>query len=196
MQHVYRALEVISNEMDFIQSSLYSNSLKITKRNTGILYYECTNYFFEIEQEKDLKQYGASKEHRPNPIIQMDIMENTTSTLRASMGGNLPILMANQHGNSEIYDEQCSSDSINEETIENNQTLLFDNHAKDCRFDGSLNVAQAVAAIYDTGSNKMPLVSKQMRERLHFISNSLHNNHPTSSWQKIRYKLHQLLKLL
>ena len=61
LQHVYRALEVISKEMDFIKSSLYSNSLKISKRNTGILYYDCTNYFFEIEQEEGLKQYGASK---------------------------------------------------------------------------------------------------------------------------------------
>jgi len=73
LQHVYRALEVISKEMDFIQSSLYSNSLKISKRNTGILYYDCTNYFFEIEQEAGLKQYGPSKEHRPNPIIQMGL---------------------------------------------------------------------------------------------------------------------------
>lgn len=73
LQHVYRALEVISKEMDFIQSSLYSNSLKVSKRNTGILYYDCTNYFFEIEQGDGLKQYGASKEHRPNPIIQMGL---------------------------------------------------------------------------------------------------------------------------
>lgn len=73
LQHVYRALEVISKEADFIQSSLYSNSLKISKRNTGVLYYDCTNYFFEIEQEEGLKQYGASKEHRPNPIIQMGL---------------------------------------------------------------------------------------------------------------------------
>lgn len=73
IQHVYRALEVISKEMDFIQSSLYSNSLKLSKRNTGILYYDCTNYFFEIEQEEGLKQYGFSKEHRPNPIIQMGL---------------------------------------------------------------------------------------------------------------------------
>ncbi|MFZ3132285.1 MAG: transposase, partial [Desulfosporosinus sp.] len=70
---MYRALEVISKETDFIQSSLYCNSLKISKRNTGILYYDCTNYFFEIEQEDGLKQYGASKEHRPNPIIQMGL---------------------------------------------------------------------------------------------------------------------------
>ena len=73
LQHIYRALEVINKENDFIQSELYKNSLKISKRNTGILYYDCTNYFFEIEEENGLRQYGPSKEHRPNPIAQMGL---------------------------------------------------------------------------------------------------------------------------
>ena len=73
LHQVYRALEVIAKETDFIQSRLYKNSLKVSKRNTGILYYDCTNYFFEIEQESGLKQYGHSKEHRPNPIVQMGL---------------------------------------------------------------------------------------------------------------------------
>ncbi|MCK5775391.1 MAG: IS1634 family transposase [Bacteroidales bacterium] len=73
LQHIYRALEVISKEADYIQSKLYNNSLKVCDRNKGILYYDCTNYFFEIEQEDGLKQYGVSKEHRPNPIVQMGL---------------------------------------------------------------------------------------------------------------------------
>ena len=73
IQHIYRALEVISKETDFIQSELYKRSMKLSNRNTGILYYDCTNYFFEIEQEEGLKQYGYSKEHRPNPIVQMGL---------------------------------------------------------------------------------------------------------------------------
>lgn len=73
LQNIYRALEVINKENDFIQSELYKNSLKIVERNTGILYYDCTNYFFEIEEEEGLKQYGPSKEHRPNPIVQMGL---------------------------------------------------------------------------------------------------------------------------
>lgn len=73
IQHIYRALEVISKETDFIQSELYKNSLKLAGRNTGVLYYDCTNYFFEIELEEGLKQYGHSKEHRPNPIVQMGL---------------------------------------------------------------------------------------------------------------------------
>ena len=59
LQHVYRALEVLSDETDYIQSELYKNSLGICSRDKGILYYDCTNYFFEIEQEEGLKQYGV-----------------------------------------------------------------------------------------------------------------------------------------
>ncbi len=73
LQHIYRALEVIAKESDLIQAELYKNSLKLSKRNTGVLYYDCTNYFFEIEQEEGLKQYGYSKEHKPNPIVQMGL---------------------------------------------------------------------------------------------------------------------------
>ena len=73
LHHIYRALEVIAKETDFIQSQLYKNSLNLSKRNTSILYYDCTNYFFEIEQEDGLRQYGPSKEHRPNPIVQMGL---------------------------------------------------------------------------------------------------------------------------
>jgi transposase len=73
LQHIYRALEVIAKESDFIESSVYKNSLKISKRNTNVLYYDCTNYFFETEKADGLKQYGLSKEHRPTPIVQMGL---------------------------------------------------------------------------------------------------------------------------
>lgn len=64
LQHIYRALEVIAKENEFIQAELYKNSLKKAKRNTGVLYYDCTNFFFELEQEDGLKQYGPSKENK------------------------------------------------------------------------------------------------------------------------------------
>ena len=73
LHHIYRALSVLSKESDFIQSELYKNSSKIIKRQTGVLFYDCTNYFFEIESEDGIKKYGPSKEHRPNPIVQMGL---------------------------------------------------------------------------------------------------------------------------
>lgn len=72
-QHIERALPVLCDNMYFIQSELYKNSKEYMKRNNKILYYDCTNYYFEIEEENGLKQYGKSKENRPNPIVQMGL---------------------------------------------------------------------------------------------------------------------------
>lgn len=73
LHDVYRALDVLGNECDFIQSEVYKNSHLLGKRNDKVLYYDCTNYYFEIEQEDGDKKYGKSKEHRPNPILQMGL---------------------------------------------------------------------------------------------------------------------------
>jgi transposase len=90
LHQVYRALDLISRESDYIQSQLYKNSLKLSKRNTGVLYYDCTNYFFEIEEESGLRQYGISKEHRPNPIVQMGLFMD---------GDGIPLAFSINRGN-------------------------------------------------------------------------------------------------
>ncbi len=90
LHHVYRALEVIAMEMDTIQSELYKNSLALSTRNDKILYYDCTNYFFEIEQEDGIKQYGPSKEHRPNPIVEMGLFMD---------GDGIPLAFSIHSGN-------------------------------------------------------------------------------------------------
>lgn len=73
LHDVYRALSVLAKESDFIQAEVYKNSFFLGNRNDKILYYDCTNYYFEIEQEDGDKKYGKCKEHRPNPIIQMGL---------------------------------------------------------------------------------------------------------------------------
>ena len=73
LHDVYRALDVLGAECDLIQSEIYKNSHFLGERNDKILYYDCSNYYFEIEQEDGSKKYGKSKEHRPNPIIQMGL---------------------------------------------------------------------------------------------------------------------------
>ena len=73
LQNIYRALEIIANETENIEAQVYKNSLNVVNRNTKILYYDCTNYFFEIEQAEGIKQYGKSKENRPLPIVQMGL---------------------------------------------------------------------------------------------------------------------------
>ena len=91
LQHIYRGLEVISSETDFIQSELYKNSLSFSKRNDKILYYDCTNYFFEIEQEEGIKQYGFGKDHKPNPIVGMGLFMD---------GDGIPLAFSIYDGNS------------------------------------------------------------------------------------------------
>lgn len=73
LHDVYRALSILADNCDLIQSEVYKNSNFILKRNDKILYYDCTNYYFEIEQEDGDRKYGKGKEHRPNPIIQMGL---------------------------------------------------------------------------------------------------------------------------
>ena len=73
--HVYRALDVLCEESDFIQQQLYKNSFVYGKRHTGVLYYDCSNFFFEIEQQDEdgLRKFGKSKENRPLPIVEMGL---------------------------------------------------------------------------------------------------------------------------
>ena len=70
---VMRALEVLAKENDTIQSQLYKNSLKIGPRADGVLYYDCTNYFFCIYEEDELRKYGINKQHQPRPQVQMGL---------------------------------------------------------------------------------------------------------------------------
>lgn len=90
LHDVYRALSVLAGEMDFIQAEVYKNSFFLGGRNDRILYYDCTNYYFEIGQEDGDKKYGKSKEHRPNPIIQMGLFTD---------GGGLPLAFSLFPGN-------------------------------------------------------------------------------------------------
>ncbi|MCR4656571.1 MAG: IS1634 family transposase [Lachnospiraceae bacterium] len=73
LHDIYRALSVIAEESDYIQSRLFKNSSAIQKRNTQVIYYDCTNFYFEINAAEDDKQFGKSKENRPLPIVGMGL---------------------------------------------------------------------------------------------------------------------------
>ena len=113
LQHIYRSLEVISKESDFIQAELYKNSLALSKRNDKILYYDCTNYFFEIEQEDGIKQYGPSKEHRPNPIVEMGLFMD---------GDGIPLAFSIHSGNT---NEQLTLQPLEKKIIEDFSLAKF-----------------------------------------------------------------------
>lgn len=73
LHHVYRSLDVLAEHSDEIQALVYKNSTDLIDRNKEVLFYDCTNYFFEIEEARGDAQFGKSKEHRPNPIVQMGL---------------------------------------------------------------------------------------------------------------------------
>ena len=85
-EHILRTLDIMYNHYDEYISHLYDASNKIVKRDTSVCFYDCSNYYFEIESNDDdyvdavtgevtkgLRKYGVSKEHRPNPIAQMGL---------------------------------------------------------------------------------------------------------------------------
>ena len=77
LHDIYRSLSVMAEESDYIQSRLFKNSSALSERKTSIIYYDCTNFYFEIEQAEDDKQYGLSKENRPLPIVEMGLFMDT-----------------------------------------------------------------------------------------------------------------------
>ena len=113
----YRALSYIAENMDFIQESLFNNSKKIINRNSKVIYYDCTNYFFEIDDEDDLRKYGISKEHRPNPIVGMGLFMD---------GDGLPlsynIFPGNQNEQKTLIPEETKI--INDFKLDNTKIIL------------------------------------------------------------------------
>ncbi len=90
LDDIYHSLDVIANESYNLQSDIYKFSQSINKRNDSVVYYDCTNFFFEIESELGIRKYGKSKEHRPNPIVQMGMMMD---------GDGIPLAMCIDEGN-------------------------------------------------------------------------------------------------
>ena len=113
LHDIYRALDVLGNECDFIQSEVYKNSRLIGKRNDKILFYDCTNYYFEIEQEDGKKMYGKSKEHRPNPIVQMGMFMD---------GDGIPLAFSVFPGNA---NEQTSLKPLEEKVLSDFECQKF-----------------------------------------------------------------------
>lgn len=113
LQNIYRALEIISKETENIEASVYKNSLKVVNRNTKVLYYDCTNYFFEIEEAEGIKQYGKNKENRPLPIVQMGLFMD---------GDGFPIAFVIDSGNT---NEQVTLKPLEKQIIKDFELSKF-----------------------------------------------------------------------
>lgn len=111
LHDIYRALTVLAEESDYIQAELYRNSNYIHKRNTRVLYYDCTNYYFEIEQERGDAKYGKNKENKPNPIVGMGLFMDADGfplSFDLFPGNQNEQLTLKDHEYKVINDFQCS----------------------------------------------------------------------------------------
>ena len=106
-QHILRGMDFLSDNYDNYLKHLYINSENVIKRDTSICYYDCTNYYFEIEKNDEdyidevtgevisgFRKYGVSKEHRPNPIIEMGLFMDKNG---------IPLSMGLYPGNTSEY---------------------------------------------------------------------------------------------
>jgi len=102
-QHILRFMDLLEEHYDGYLAWLYKQSNSIVKRDTSVLYYDCTNFYFECECAdndvvdevtgeviRGLRQYGFSKEHRPNPIVEMGLFMDSKG---------IPITMCLHPGN-------------------------------------------------------------------------------------------------
>ena len=73
LQHVYRSLSLMAKSFDLIEEKAFKGMKKYADVDTSVTYYDCTNFYFEIEEEDGFRTYGKSKENRSNPIVQMGL---------------------------------------------------------------------------------------------------------------------------
>lgn len=77
LDDIYRCLSLFNKHGDALQLWLHERISSQYKRNTDLVYYDVTNYYFEIDEQDDLRKKGVSKEHRPDPIVQMGLFMDT-----------------------------------------------------------------------------------------------------------------------
>lgn len=122
-QHILRFMDLLEEHYDNYLEHLYINSENIIKRNTSVCYFDCTNYYFESEDEDDeyvdeatgeilkgLRRYGPSKQHQPNPIVQMGLFMD---------GNGIPISMCINSGSDN--EQKCAV------PLEQKITKMFNN---------------------------------------------------------------------
>ena len=73
LENLYRGLTYLNSNLDYIQKQLYSNSKSVVDRNTKIMYFDCTNYYFDINEETELQKYGHGKDGKAKPLVGMGL---------------------------------------------------------------------------------------------------------------------------
>lgn len=174
-QHIHRTLDIMAGCYDEYISHLYETSCSIVRRNTSVCYYDCTNFYFEIEQAEDDKQYGVSKENRPLPIVEMGLFMDAEG---------IPLAFCINPGN---QNEQLSLIPLEEKLLAN--------------FDMSRFVVCTDAGLSSTGNrkfnadkdgNRAYVTNDQHRSQRRRYQGNGHDCLLHAVWQGIQH-IHELL---
>lgn len=84
LENIYIGLTYLNNNLDYIQKELYNNSKNVVNRDTKIMYFDCTNYYFDINEETEFQKYGHGKDGKAKPLVGMGLFMD---------GNGLPIAM-------------------------------------------------------------------------------------------------------
>lgn len=117
-QHILRFMDLLADNYDDYLAWLFKNRCSVVERDTSVLYYDCTNFYFECEQSDEdavdevtgeliegLRKFGVSKEHRPNPIVEMGLFMDSHG---------IPITMCLHPGNT---NEQLTAIPLEKEVL-------------------------------------------------------------------------------
>ena len=176
-QHIHRHMEMLEPHFNEYIKHLFDRSNSIIKRNTSVCYFDCTNYYFEKEYEdeddydditgeliKGLIKYGISKEHRPNPIVQMGLFMD---------GDGIPLSMCLNPGN-----QNESSCVI---PAESELIKMFDN--KEFIYCSDAGLGYTNTRVFNSMGNRKFIVTQSIKK--------LSDNYKTAVFNDYEYKLIQ-----
>ena len=117
LEHLYRGLTYLNSDLDYIQKQLYNNSKSVINRNTKIMYFDCTNYYFDINEETELQKYGHGKDGKAKPLVGMGLFMD---------GNGLPIAMNIFPGNESETKHliPLQEKMVNEFDLANKKTII------------------------------------------------------------------------
>ena len=117
LENLYRGLTYLNNDLDYIQKELYNNSKSVVNRNTKIMYFDCTNYYFDINEETDIQKYGHGKDGKAKPLVGMGLFMD---------GNGLPIAMNIFPGNDNETKHliPLQEDIAKDYNLENKKTII------------------------------------------------------------------------
>ena len=170
-QHIPRFMDILEDNYDDYLSYLFDSSNNVIKRNTDVCYFDCTNFYFEKEEEdedyyddvtgeliKGLLKYGVSKEHRPNPIVQMGLFMD---------GDGIPLSMCVNPG----------SDNESLSAVPSEKKLLKMFEGKDIIYCADAGLGYTNIRVFNDMGGRKFVVTQSIKKLSEVVKQAVFNNY-------------------